>query len=178
MRILIKTLAGENFSLEVESFDTIGCVKELIREKVGSHRPFHRLFWDGISLQDSRTIGDYDIQNDDTIDMFYPMDGGNHVRIKTFHVKTFSVMAKPSDTINVVKGRIQEQTGIPVNGQRLLFSGKELDNDPTLEDYSIGYGATLCLVRLRGDGDVVLCKHIGRQHFLKVMELGMKLRLI
>ncbi|XP_047093329.1 polyubiquitin-like [Lolium rigidum] len=50
--------------------------------------------------------------------------------VKTLAGKTMSVMVDPSDTINVVKAKIQDQ-------ERLLFGGKELDDRCTLADYGI-----------------------------------------
>jgi hypothetical protein len=51
-----------------------------------------------------------------------------------------------SDTIEMVKSKIEDTKGIPAARQRLIFSGKLLEDDHTLADYSIGKDWTLHLL--------------------------------
>lgn len=47
---------------------------------------------------------------------------------------TYTIEVEPTDSIEAVKGKIEEKTGIPSVQQRLLFAGKEIDDGKTLAE--------------------------------------------
>ena len=49
------------------------------------------------------------------------------VRVKTLTRRTFGMDVHPSASIEELKARVTQETGIPLTGQRLVYKGEVLD---------------------------------------------------
>ena len=71
------------------------------------------------------------------------------VFVKTLTGKTITLDIVHSDDIASLKAMVEEKTGVPSNIQRLVFAGKDLEDDKTNIEKE---GMLHMLLRLKGGG--------------------------
>ncbi|KAL3120187.1 hypothetical protein niasHT_008941 [Heterodera trifolii] len=71
---------------------------------------------------------------------------GMEIVIRTLTGSRHILNVHPSNTIEEIKAKIQNIEGIPIDHQRLIFAGKQLEHGRTLGNYGIKNGANIDVV--------------------------------
>lgn len=104
-----------------------------------------RLIFSGKRLENGLTLADYNIETK-ILRLVSSLCGSMQIFVRNFSGRTITLDVERCDTVDIVKGKIQDRERIPPHLQRLFFSSKLLEDRHTLADYNIKKESTLYLL--------------------------------
>lgn len=145
IQVRLRTPAGLAGPVEVSIDNNVAILQNLayIHSRIPAH--LQCLRYDGRQIDVHNRIGYYSIPNGAIIDVEL-RDYELMVFIKTLTGQTITVRVTPRDTVGDVKRKIFEQEGIPVDKQRMIFVGEQLNDNHRLLDYRIEHESAVHLV--------------------------------
>lgn len=171
MNLYIKQMDGTTFEVDVEPTDTIGTVKTRLEGARATWPPARlgqasppldrvRLLFQQKPLEDTKTLASYGIRTKDCT-VHCAMTIAYQVFLKMQHKTVTLDGLKPSMTIAELKQKVEDQEGVKIQEQRLIFSGKELSSNKdseTLQQCNLARNATVHLVTrlVGGNNDIVV----------------------
>ena len=156
-QIFVKTPGGRSVALPVKTTDKIESVKESLAEREGVSVAEQRLLFAGKQLKGERTLGEYGVQRDSTLDLSLGLRGGMQIQVRV-HDKSsatvphtqLSVTVDINDSVKQVKEKLIEMNEklqrVGKDTQQLFYNGKFLEDKNSLQYYGISAGAILDLV--------------------------------
>jgi len=144
INVQVKCPSGKIITLKAEPSDKIKDLKSKIEEKENIPSDHQCLIIDGDQLEDDRKISDYNIKNKSMLQLISNYSDSIQVQVKSYIGKTITINIKLSDTVKILKKKIEEKEG--TQQSILLFCGKELEDKNTLQYYNIQRNSTITSV--------------------------------
>lgn len=132
--------------LDISPSDSIRNVKEILRSKEDILISIvdMRLFNGAKELPNIKLVKDCELEEGSLLHLIVPPSKYcMTIFIEGPNSKASVLQIEPSDTIKLVKSEIEQRQGIPRERIILLFTGKELEDGETLNDYGVQRGSVL-----------------------------------
>lgn len=153
MEILVNFPDGEVATFAVRTWYTIWDVKTLIKSLTHVTQHKQKLIYDGNQLYDRLTLAECNFSYRPALELSY----STQVYLMQIGIKTqvnnniVYLNVHIGDYVYNLKKRIAEEIGLPPDQQRLIFSGRQMEDSRTVGDYNVQDGSTIHVVlRLRG----------------------------
>jgi hypothetical protein len=139
--VTVKTMDNKLITIMVDPTERLGEVKKQLETESGVAADSQKLFLKGVELvDDEKTAADYGIKAGSELDL-----ESKSITV-TVHMpdgKTHAIKIAPSDTLDVMKGKINTATGMAAPRQVLYFNDEEILNGKSAKDIGLQEGSTI-----------------------------------
>ena len=144
--IEIRTFQGNILmNLEMEKFDTIFYIKNLIQQKENINIYNQQLIYNNNILEDNKTLEDYKIEYDNKPIIFLNIIF--HIFVKnTYNNNLIPIECDSNFLVSQIKYEIKMIEGFYNLNQRLYFNNYEMNDNKRLIDYGITYDLNVPLI--------------------------------
>ena len=144
IEIFFETVTKVRKTLKVKTMDTIQNVKDKIQMEEWVSFDEYYLSFNKQKLDDKKTLLYYKIWENSIV---YPENIFMQIFIKRTYAKTLTLKIRHTDTIKIIKTKIEDKIGISPKNQCLILLGKvnKLEDEKTASYYNIQKDSNLYL---------------------------------
>ena len=154
--IFIKRPNEKIFPFDISISETILNLKKKISKEEDIPVDNLEMEYNNIKLDNKKALLDYNIPSQSIIEAYFYNNDGFQLFVKTLTGKTITLSAQPYYKVIYIKEMIKLREGIPMDEQRLVFSGIALEDNRTIAYFDIQKESTIHLVlRLRGGKGII-----------------------
>ncbi|XP_017307182.1 uncharacterized protein LOC108255606 [Ictalurus punctatus] len=154
MDLTIKDLSGKQQRVNVLPSSTIGELKQRIAPHFQARASRLKLSASSGQIldHDQKTVSDYGLSSGSTVMLLVsmtPVPFQVFVKNEKGQIKTYDVT--DDETVDQLMTKVRQKEGVPVDQQRLIYNGQQLECGRKLQDYNIVSESTIYMtLRLRG----------------------------
>ncbi|BAF26757.1 polyubiquitin [Oryza sativa Japonica Group] len=129
LKIYVKMM--KTFTLNVNSTDTVDQIKSKLSAIEGIDKSKQEMFFAGMHLKNEDKLADYNIMTNSSVDLYVTDAIQISVRIPSVG-KTTKLNMRKSNSIADIKAEIEQEEGILMNEQILMYAGQQLEDNQLL----------------------------------------------
>ncbi|XP_018604504.1 ubiquitin-like protein ISG15 [Scleropages formosus] len=155
MELIITFMNGNSLALNVDPNITVSQLKGLIETRAGvSHAKQQLCCQNGQKVELSNehsTLLEYGLRSGSTVSVLIVEPHPFQVFLKNEKGQTHTYEVAPGETVEMFKKKVYNKERVPMDQQRLIYEGKQMEDNRTLEFYGVKREGTIYLtLRLRG----------------------------
>lgn len=135
--VVVKAPHGKLITLDVSPSDTVRHVKDLVRAARGVCDDSDNLLFEGTILKNSMKLSDYKIHSGSVLILPHHKELTLEIRFQFTSHLPIVLDAEGSDTIALIKSKIEDKSHIWMENRKLMYGIDELMEGYTLQDYKI-----------------------------------------
>lgn len=143
MKLLVKSLTGGNFHIDVESSDTVATVKQNIQASQGHSAEHQKLIYSGKILSDEKTMGEYEIKEKDFLVVMVSKPKAKKPETSGTSAASATTPSKPSDEAPKPPEPAATSTATPAQDNAAASSASEPPSTPAPSSGGLQTGSFL-----------------------------------
>ena len=143
MRLRVRQPTGEVVSVAAGGGERVEVVKAVLEAQLGVPLEQQELSFQGRRLENQASLREYGVQDGCELGLLVVV----LITVKTLTGEAFPLQVATNESVCDVKRKIAKATKISPVRQRLIFAGKPINDNSSLDNYDIKSGAEIYVIR-------------------------------